>query len=57
MAAGRKGELGTVQRGGQSFERWQHKPTLKGSARIWFYIDDRTVFLEAVHTIHPNETK
>ena len=27
MAAGRKGELGIVQRGGQSFERWQHKPT------------------------------
>ena len=52
-----KGELGTVQRGGRSFERWQHKPTLKGSARIWFYVDDRTVFLEAVHTSHPNETK
>lgn len=26
MAAGKKGELGTVQRGGQLFERWQHKP-------------------------------
>ena len=57
MAAGRKGELGNVQRGGQSFERWQHKPTLKGSARIWFYVDGRTVYLEAVHTSHPNETK
>lgn len=22
-----EGELGTVRRGGQSFERWQHKPT------------------------------
>lgn len=41
-----KGELGAVRRGGQSFARWQHKPTLKGSARIWFYVDDRTVFLE-----------
>lgn len=27
MAAGRKGELGTVRRGWQLFERWQHKPT------------------------------
>ena len=52
-----KGELGTVQRGGRSYERWQHKPTLKGSARIWFYIDERTVYLEAVHTTHPNESK
>ena len=52
-----KGELGIVQRGGRSFERWQHKPTLKGSARIWFYVDGRTVYLEAVHTSHPNETK
>lgn len=57
MAAGRKGELGNVQRGGRSYERWQHKPTLKGSARIWFYIDGCTVYLEAVHTSHPNETK
>ena len=52
-----EGGAGDCERGGQSFERWQHKPTLKGSARIWFYIDDRTVFLEAVHTSHPNETK
>ncbi|OFT30598.1 hypothetical protein HMPREF3171_03315 [Corynebacterium sp. HMSC08F01] len=52
-----KGELGTVVRGGQTFQRWQYKPTVKGSARIWFYIDGRTVFLEQVHTAHPNETK
>lgn len=52
-----KGELGALRRGGRSYERWQHKPTLKGSARIWFYVDGRTVYLEAVHTSHPNETK
>lgn len=52
-----KGELGIVSRDGVAFQRWQHKPTLKGGARIWFYIHERTVYLEAVHTHHPNETK
>lgn len=50
-------ELAVVSRGGKTFERWQHKPTIKGTARIWFFVDDRTVYLEQVHTSHPNETK
>lgn len=52
-----KGELGTLVRGGSSHEGWQHKPTSKGTARIWFFVEGRTVFLEQVHTSHPNETK
>jgi len=52
-----KGELGVIERGGATHERWQHKPTAKGTARIWFYVHERTVFLEQVHTSHPNETK
>ena len=52
-----KGELGTIQRNGAAHQRWQHKPTAKGTARIWFYAHERTVFLEQVHTSHPNETK
>lgn len=52
-----KGELGTVTRNGKQYERWQHKPTRKGDARIWFYVDERFVYLERVHTHHPNETK
>lgn len=52
-----RGELATIQRGGATHDRWQHKPTAKGTARIWFYVDGRTVFLEQVHTSHPNETK
>lgn len=52
-----KGELGMISRGGAAYERWQHKPTAKGTARIWYYIHERTVFLEQVHTSHPNETK
>lgn len=52
-----KGELGKIQRGGVVHERWQHKPTAKGTARIWFYVDARIVYLEQVHTSHPNETK
>lgn len=52
-----KGELGTITRAGVAHERWQHKPTLKGGARVWFFVEDRTVWLEQVHTSHPNETK
>ena len=52
-----KGELGTVRRNADDHDRWQHKPTSKGSARIWFYVEGSVVFLERVHTAHPNETK
>ncbi|TDP41435.1 hypothetical protein [Nocardia ignorata] len=52
-----RGELGTISRGGARHERWQHKPTAKGTARIWFYVHEHTVFLKQVHTSHPNETK
>ena len=52
-----RGELGVVSRDGVAHDRWQHKPTLKGDARIWFYVLDQVVFLEQVHTSHPNETK
>lgn len=52
-----KGDLGTILRENSSYERWQHKPTAKGTARIWFYVGEHTVFLEQVHTSHPNETK
>lgn len=31
--------------------------TLKGDARIWFSVHDGTVYLEQVHTHHPNATK
>jgi len=34
-----KGGLSIVTRNGSTHERWQHKPTLKGDARIWFYVD------------------
>jgi len=52
-----KGQLGLISRGGTMHERWQHKPTAKGTARIWYFVVDKTVFLEQVHTSHPNETK
>jgi hypothetical protein len=52
-----RGELGRVTRGGATHDRWQHKPTLKGDARIWFYVEGQVVYLEQVHTSHPNQTK
>lgn len=52
-----KGELAQVTRNGSKHDRWQHKPTLKGGARLWFYVEGQVVYLEQVHTSHPNETK
>ncbi|MBO1029785.1 hypothetical protein IPV09_00360 [Tessaracoccus sp. SD287] len=52
-----EGSLGVIIRSGRTFQRWQHKPTQKGTARVWFYVDGSTVYLEQVHTAHPNETK
>lgn len=52
-----KSEYGRVTRGGTTHDRWQHKPTATGDARIWFYVEGRTVYIEQVHTHHPNETK
>ncbi len=52
-----KGELGEVIRDGKKHARWQHKPTAGGTARIWFYVEGDCVYLEQVHTAHPNETK
>lgn len=50
-----KGELATVSREGNPFDRWQHE--LPGGAKIWFYIDGQVVHLVEVHTRHPNQTK
>lgn len=53
-----KGALGQItDRSGATHVRWQHKPTAAGDARVWFYVDGSTVYLEQVHTRHPNETK
>jgi len=52
-----RGHWPRFTRGGRAFQRWQHKPTRKGTARVWFYVDGSTVYLEQVHTAHPNEPK
>jgi hypothetical protein len=52
-----RGALATITRNGKALDRWQHKPTLKGDARIWFCVEGKTVILEEVHTSHPNTTK
>lgn len=52
-----RGSLGTITRDGKVCERWRHKPTKQGDARIWFYVEGRTAYLEQVHTNHPNETR
>ena len=52
-----RAQLQFIQREGVQHERWQHKPTAQGDARIWFYVEGQTVLIEQVHTHHPNATK
>ena len=52
-----KAELSTVTRDGVAYDRWQLKPSLTGGARIWYFIVGGRVYLEQVHTAHPNSTK
>lgn len=52
-----RGELQVIERGGVRHERWQYKPTAKGDARIWFFVVGSDIFLEQVHTRHPDQTK
>jgi hypothetical protein len=50
-----RGELGTVTHNGATHVRWQY--SMPGGARIWFYVTGKEVWLEDVHTNHPNQTK
>lgn len=52
-----RGELASVTHNGTQHDRWQHKPTVGGDARIWFFVIGQTVYLEQVFTHHPNATK
>lgn len=49
-----RGEHAVTTRKGSIYDRWQYKPTLKGDARIGFYVEGSVVYLEQVHTKHPN---
>ena len=51
------GRLAFVTRDGVQFERWQLKLSKTSGARIWYYVDGQTVYIEQLHTKHPNETK
>ena len=52
-----KGELSEVTRNGDVHERRQLKLSATHGARIWYFVEGQSVFLEAVHTKHPNQTK
>jgi hypothetical protein len=52
-----RGELELVTKNGKAHQRWQLKLNATHGARIWYYVEGKTVHLETVHTGHPNETK
>jgi hypothetical protein len=52
-----KGKLGKISRAGIEYDRWQLKLSHRDGSRIWYWVEDGNVFIEQVHTSHPNETK
>jgi hypothetical protein len=46
-----------IVRAGKSFERWQLKLSATDGSRIWYYVEDQSVFIEKIFTAHPNQTK
>ena len=50
-----KGDLEFVTHKGTKPRRRQYE--LANGARIWFYVDERSVVLTDAHTHHPNATK
>lgn len=52
-----KGSLSTVVKEGASHTRWQLKLSKTHGARIWYYVEGRSVYLEKVFTQHPKETQ
>jgi hypothetical protein len=51
------GSLAEVVYRGQTHQRWQLKPSATHGARIWYFVEKQNVYLEKVHTAHPNSTK
>ncbi|GAA5228794.1 hypothetical protein [Paeniglutamicibacter antarcticus] len=52
---GMKGDLEFAAHHGTTHRRRQYE--LSNGARIWFYVEGKTVALFDVHTHHPNSTK
>lgn len=52
-----KGSEGLVTKDGIRHVRWQLKLNLRDGARIWYFVLGDKVYLEQVHTSHPNQTK
>lgn len=51
------GAMGDVTKDGVTHVRWQLKLNIRDGARIWYFVSGKRVYLEQVHTSHPNQTK
>lgn len=52
-----RGDLARVTWQGHTYERWQLKFSATEGIRVWYFVDGANVFIEAVHTGHPHQTK
>jgi hypothetical protein len=38
-------------------QRWQLKLSATDGSRIWYFVEDQSVYIEKIFTAHPNQTK
>jgi hypothetical protein len=46
-----------ILRNGKTFERWQLKLNPTNGSRIWYFVEEQSVYIERIFTAHPNQTK
>jgi len=52
-----QGSLSVIIKSGVEYSLWQLKLNERDGSRIWYFMDDNHVYIEEIHTSHPNQTK
>jgi hypothetical protein len=52
-----RGNFRLLVANGISHQRWQLKLSATDGSRIWYFVEDQSVYIERIFTAHPNQTK
>ena len=52
-----RGDFELLVANGFHHQRWQLKLSATDGSRIWYFVEDKSVYIEKIFTAHPNLTK
>jgi hypothetical protein len=52
-----RGDFELLVANGFHHQRWQLKLSATDGSRIWYFVEDKSVYIEKIFTAHPNQTK